>query len=367
MSIINIDNQEILATSTKKYGEIIIDGKLEKTYYGDDIIEVYLNGLGSDNTRKVYRRSIYSFFEYVYGSILLSVDDLVINPSVASGYENLWKEKVKNKEIKSSTYNNKVKGIKLFYNWLIGQTTSNTNEDRLLNINPFSTVKQIAENDSEGAEPLELAEIDLMLSKPYGESLHLKERNSLLFELGIITGIRNEALLSITMDNLKKIDKEYVISVVDKENKLANKAIPYEVYSRLIRWYEKDLELRLEGDTIFNIVTETANKIIKVWAKSLGIDKRVTFHSLRTTTASLLYDKTNGNLGRVQMALNHSHTSTTKKYIDKRDIVNTDTKNLLDVSIDKLEEKLEGLTKREMIEMIMGLDTRIKYEIMDNL
>lgn len=350
--------------------EVFQGGMYKNTRSGNDVIEAYLSTLNSKHTVRQFRKSISDFFTYLYGNDIISTQDLVINPVKAVGYQESLKMLLNNGEMKTSTYNAKIKGVKYFYDWLITQTTLNTHDIKVFNINPFSSVKQKAENDSEGSEPLTPDEVLLMLNNPIGGTVHLQTRNILMLEIAISTGIRNNALLSITTDNIKTIDGKTVLSAKDKHNKVATRPITH-YHQELLEWYNEDMKLRTDDNgTIFNLHPHSANKIIKEWAKEVGIQKKITFHSLRTTTAVQIYHLTDGNLGRTQLALNHSNSTTTKRYVVKENVINCDAENIVE-SIKNTEKNFEdfvnSLSAEQMREILLNMNTTTKIQIMNGI
>jgi site-specific recombinase XerD len=369
MNELTVLTQEQLTTKDNMVIQIYVDNMYKNTISGIDIIEAYLSTLKNANTIRAYRKSITDFFVFTYGEITLTSSMLVIDPVKAMAYSNYCKQLLDEDKIKSSTFNTKIKGIKQFYDWLIGQTTLNTKNIKLFNINPFTTVKQIAENDAEGSEPLTPNEIRIMLETPFGESEHIQTRNVLLLEIAISTGIRNSALLGIKREDIKYVNGNWIIDTIDKENKKALK--PINNYAKeLLEWYDIDLKLRglNNNGTVFNIHPHSANRIIKEWAKSVNIDKKITFHSLRTTTAVQIYHMSNDNLGKAQLALNHSHSATTCKYIVKEDKINGDTENIVEIIKDadnKFNDYIDGLDKNELISILKELDDNTKFQILN--
>jgi integrase/recombinase XerD len=335
-----------------------------KDYKGMIIIKKYMDSLKTDSTRKSYFKSIMEFFTWVYGGEELTFAMMIINPSVAMDYKNFWFKSYENGKMKASTFNAKIKGIKQFYEWLIFQTTSNTHGIKIFQINPFAKVAMIAENDTEGSEPLSPEEIQLMLDNPYGNTPHIQERNSLIFELAITTGIRNDALLSITKDSISKLGNDWILTAIDKEDKKAEMPIN-NYYDRLMKWYEKDLRIRTDdNNTIFNLHPHSANRIIREWANNLGIDKRITFHSLRTTTAVQVYHTTE-NKAIAQEILHHSHMDTTDKYLLKEHRIRHEAEGII-VNIKALstfDSIIESMSKEELVALIKGFEPSVKSQI----
>lgn len=340
---------------------------------GFQIVEMFLTTLNSNNTVTAYKKSVLDFYDYYYGiysTNYLTLDMMVIDPSVANNYSNYWKEKLDNGEIKTSTYNCKIKGIRKFYDWLIIQTTKNTESNRLFNINPFKGVSQKSEDcDKEGSDPLDSKEVELMLNNPIGNNEHIQERNKLILEIGISTGIRNDAIITMKMTDIIRIGGEYVIITRDKGKKASNIALNEEYYERLVKWYEIDKKIRRDkGESIFNIHPSHANRIIKEWANSVGIDKRITFHSLRSTTAMMIYHNSDNNIYEVQMALRHSDEKTSAGYVQKGYKIIKTGKYLLKRAseIKKFDETLNNMSKEELIYLISNLSDNLKLSIIDS-
>jgi integrase/recombinase XerC len=342
---------------------------------GDSIIEAYISTLNSEQTRIAYRRSIRDFFTYLYKDTTLSVEMLVINPPEAYSYANYWKRKIqkgeekKKGEIKRATYNAKIKGVKSFFDWLNKITADNLTGRRLFVENPFATVKIMSETDSEGSMPLTSEEIILMLDNPYGHSQHIQERNKLLLEIAVTTGIRNNALLALTDENLKIIDGIQLIHLIDKGNKISKKPIPH-YYDRLVNWYTTDCFMRKNDcRKIFNLTAKGANDVITKWAKAVGIEKRVTFHSLRTTTAVQIYNREGNSIDSAQTFLNHTHRETTQIYLNKtKDVNMTGTDIIEDMRrVEAFTAEMDNYSKEDIVKALDTLPSSVKNLIINAL
>jgi site-specific recombinase XerD len=348
--------------------EVYVGGMYTTTASGDMIIEAYLSTLGSPHTVRLYKRSINEFFQFLYPEQTLTARMLVIDPVHAMAYREEIAKDLNSGKIKSATFNAKIKGCKQFYDWLMGQTTLNTKGIKLFNINPFDTVKQVAENDAEGSEPLDPEEVLLMIDNPTGESKHLKTRNILLLEIAISTGIRSDALLGMTEENIVNIGGDWVINTQDKFNKETMKPIN-NYYEELMTWYKADLKVRGSQDngTIFNLHPHSANRLVKEWAKDCKIDKKITFHSLRTTTACQVYHMYDENLGRAKAVLQHFHIETTDKYLNKEKRINRDAENLVEImkgANENFDDIIKGMSKEELVDLFIGMDLTVKMQIM---
>lgn len=359
---VNINRQQTLA---------MIQSMENNTVDINTLIEMFLNQYSSNQTKRAYRRSIYAYLAFLYGDVKeLTFSELVTQTMDAQLYFNHYKEKLLDGEIKTSSLNNMIKGIKYFYNWLMGITTINgINFQNPFKINPFHNIQQVSENDSEGSEPLSKEELSLMLSKVYGSDDNCKLRNKLMFTIAITTGIRVTPLTSLTWNNIKEDSNGHYIEILDtnKNRKLMKIRIREEYFAELLEWSSKQ-GCSDSSKPIFGICPDRANVIIKEWAKSVGITKKITFHSLRTTTACEVYDKSE-NIDIARDMLGHSSIATTKRYIDKKksvkeygmDII-TNTKDVSDLS-----NLLNLLSKESIIELLNNLDDNTKLEILKKL
>lgn len=362
------NNMEVIMSNGAMNLPICINGEIKSTSSGQQVIEAYLSTLANANTRRLYKRSINEFFQCIYGDEYLTTDMLVVQPHHAMKFREEALEKLTKGEIKTSTFNAKIKGCKQFYDWLMGQTTFNgINGFAVFNINPFTTTKQLAENDAEGSEPLTPEEVLYMIENAEGDSLHTKERNILILEIAISTGIRSDALISIKPSNIKNICGDWVIDTIDKYSKRVIRPIN-NYYERLMAWYQADLRTRgFDNGTIFNLNSDYANVVIRNWAKRLEIGKKITFHSLRTTTAVQVYHIYDENLGRTKALLQHSDTKTTDKYLVKEKRVNRDAEDIVELmksSTNDFEETIRNMDKEDLVKMLLSLDTTVKMNIM---
>ena len=227
----------------------------------------------------------------------------------------------------------------------------------------------MSETDSEGSMPLTAEEIMLMLDNPHGQNKHTQERNRLLLEIAVTTGIRNNALLALTDENLKIIDGVKLILTLDKGNKISKKPIPH-YYDRLVNWYTTDCFMRKNGSkSIFNLTAKGANDVITKWAKAVGIEKRVTFHSLRTTTAVQIHSREGNSIDSAQTFLNHSHRETTQIYLNKTNDVNMAGVDIIEDmrKVERFAEELESYNKEDLVKALDTLPSSIKNQILNAL
>lgn len=347
--------------------QVYVNGMYTRTSSGETIIESYLSTLKNEHTARAYKRSIYEFFNFMYPNMELHANMLIVDPVHAMAYVQELQKLLDKGDIKTPTFNNKIKGCRQFYDWIIEQTTLNTSSKKTFNINPFRTVKQMAENNTEGSEPLSPEEVLKMLDKPYGDSRHIQERNMLMLEIAVSTGIRGEALLGIKEENIKYVCGSWVIDTKDKFDKDVVRPIN-NYHDQLMKWYKADLNMRRteNNGTIFNLHEHSANRIVREWAKVCKIDKKITFHSLRTTTACQVYHLFDENLGRTKAVMQHSHIETTDIYIKKENKINHDAEDIVEImkgANKNFETIVNEMSREEMLDILMNLDMTVKMKI----
>ena len=323
-----------------------------KHFTGDEIIERFLRKYNSENTQRSYKRAIYDFFNWMYNRNVegnLTPEELIVDTFDAEDYEYECKQRLDEGIDKTTTFNARLKGLKSFYKWLVLNTTSDVSGVRVFTVNPFAVVKLKSEDlTMEGADFLTDDEIILMLNNPFGESRHLQERNKLILEIGIATAIRNDAFAKITINNIIVRDGNYVIDTIDKGEKPVERPIN-PCYDRLMEWYEKDLQLRTsDNGTIFNMHPRSLDRLIRRWAKQCGISKKISFHSLRSTTAIKVYHESGDNSDVAQEILNHDYKRTTKNYLRKEKLINHTAEYLVENIKNRAMNKEQEIEREEV-------------------
>lgn len=163
-------------------------------------------------------------------------------------------------------------------------------------------------------------EINNMISNismnPYQKNVN---RDKLIFSLGVTTGLRVSAISQL---NVEDIDLEHnTLQVIEKGDKYKvvefgdNLKEQFKVYLADREKYYKEVETsalflsqkkqRLSNNTIRELLAKYA---------AGATDKHVSAHTLRRTSANLLYNKT-GDIYLVSNHLGHADVSTTKRYV----------------------------------------------------
>ncbi|HFU6611363.1 TPA: tyrosine-type recombinase/integrase [Bacillus paranthracis] len=133
-------------------------------------------------------------------------------------------------------------------------------------------------------------------------------RDSLLFELGLSTGLRVSDILS-----LKKSDITNGIVRISTKKTNDYKVLALNDSCRAkIEMYTEHMK---DDQLLFPIKRQWVHKQMKWAAEMIGLDKRfVSTHVMRKTAAYHFYQKT-GDIMRTQEFLGHRSSSETRKYL----------------------------------------------------
>ncbi len=147
-------------------------------------------------------------------------------------------------------------------------------------------------------------------------------KNKVLFN--IYTGIRFSDMINLKFTDI--IDNKIIIK--QQKDKGTNN-IP--LIKQAIEIVENQKTVMNDSEFIFKKSTNsTHNRRLKTLCKSAGIDKHITWHSLRHTTATLLLTK-GADLYSVSKILGHTDIATTQIYAKLIDRKKVETMNLLEL------------------------------------
>lgn len=160
-------------------------------------------------------------------------------------------------------------------------------------------------------------------------------RDKALFSLAVATGLRASALTNINLGDVDWGNK--VIRVIEKRQKTREIALGDNTIQALKKWIDvRNKEFSdVESNALFlsqkrsRLSGDAANDALKKYCKEAGIQKNITLHKLRSTSACTLA-KNNVPVKAIAKQLGHSNIGVTMRYID---VFNEDmekTKNVLD-------------------------------------
>lgn len=165
-------------------------------------------------------------------------------------------------------------------------------------------------------------------------------RDMTLFSLAIATGLRASALLNI---NIEDIDFENgIINVIEKRKKVREITIGENIQATLKEWIAVRNK-KFEGvatTALFvsnkkdRLSGEAANDALKAYCREAGIQKHITLHKLRASTATNLA-AAKVDLQTIAYILGHGNTAVTLRYTA---ILDENKKNAKDI-LDKLTQR----------------------------
>ena len=142
-------------------------------------------------------------------------------------------------------------------------------------------------------------------------------RNSLLWALGITTGLRISDLLSLRLADFLTSDGELVQSITVKEQKTGNvrTLILAPIVLKELDGYRQEIS---EGDLLFGITREQARRLIKQWCDDCGLKGNYGTHTPRKTFATVAYDNSGGDPVMTARITGHSNPAQLMAYIGRK-------------------------------------------------
>lgn len=187
----------------------------------------------------------------------------------------------------------------------------------------------------------------------------------LYFETLYITGLRKSAVSNMEWDNIQKIEDingemVWTIQIRDKGNKHDIVPISDDFHYRLSILSERNDS---GSNKVFQINDKTLYKTIAQFKEKYKIDKKLTIHSVKSTSVTDAWTRSGGDLKRTQEQAHHNDpTLTLKKYVRN----SKDLKSKLSYGMDKEinTRKLEDLSKEELLNLIDRSSDKIKKELL---
>ena len=145
------------------------------------------------------------------------------------------------------------------------------------------------------------------------------DRDRLILELLLGTGIRLESLVALDVADVRLAERRLVLRRMKGGNQTA-KDIPAGLVARLRGYQRGRHDVDTDSPALFlsnrglRLSMRQIQQVIEKCARAAGIAKRVTPHMLRRTYATRLYGRTK-DLLRVQRALDHRSVVTTMRYV----------------------------------------------------
>ena len=278
------------------------------------VIKDYSYNFGSktEKTKMAYLRYVIDFYNYFN-----HFDITKLKRSDINKYMEYIRYDKDGNENKTSVRNARLAGIKDFYSFL--------ESEGLIDVNPTINVKpprSEEEREIIALTPDEIKKIKKNILNGVGShraKARQKDwvnRDLAIVSLGCTTGLRCAAIMEI---NIEDVDLEQnTIKVVEKGNKVRVIHIG-ETTADVIRDWIADRAKLEDGSTSALFISNRRkriahNSIAYMLEKyTVGINKHITPHKMRSSCATNLYDKTH-DIYLVQEVLGHKNIANTRRY-----------------------------------------------------
>lgn len=270
-----------------------------------NLYELYLKNekKATVNTIQSYKRDISQFIEY------LRENDIVEIGNVASENVSGYIDCLKKNNRSNATITRNIASLKSFFKYI--------NASNIININPALTLERVNVK-KKLPHVLSGKEIELLLNQP--KCVDLKGyRDKAMLELLYATGIRVTELINL---NVKDINLE--LGYIKCSSSAKERIIP--VYPFAVKCLSDFLSIARPAmignagqNALFvnfsgqRLTRQGFWKIVKNYAKKIGIENKVTPHTLRHSFAAHLVEN-GADLKSIKEMLGHSDISSTQIY-----------------------------------------------------
>ena len=256
----------------------------------------------SSNTINAYRHDLQNFAKFFENNSELSLLE-VKHEDIAKYLGNLG-----DRQLASSTLDRKMDSMRTFYKFLVAE--------RYINDNPTLMIEPLR-SWSKLPTVLSIAEMESLINKP-DISKPLGLRDKALLEIMYACGLRVSELVNLRITDLNpeigylrclgKGNKERVVPV----GSMALEAVKNYLNSGrpILNPKEDWLFINYKGD---KLTRDGVRHIIQEIAESVGIQKKITPHTLRHCFATHLLER-GADLRSLQEMLGHASISTTQIY-----------------------------------------------------
>ena len=264
----------------------------------------------SENTIVAYRNDLYQLASFVE------------EEATRRGFTPLWPSfgrqgmlsyllNLKERNYAATTAARKVAAAKSFFSFMVAE--GNIKDNPTLNVTSPRVGKSLP-------RPISISQVRRLLEQPTGLSTPEATRDKAMLELLYASGMRVSELVSLNLGDINidggdvrcfgKGHKERLIPIAPRAA-LSVKTYLQEARSRLAHdETEQALFLNRRGD---RLTRQGLWQILKGYAKSAGLDKEITPHTLRHSFATHMLNG-GADLRSVQELLGHANISTTQVY-----------------------------------------------------
>lgn len=289
------------------------------------IFKDYYNSFGDEtgSTKYTYIYNIIHFSDFMskeFGLHFSRVDHLnMIKPHHINSYLNSFTYNKKTGEKTSNSFKSvKYSVIKHFFGFLL--------DNDIIKVNPVNKIKKPkdkGQHDIVSLTPEEIRIIKNNILNGVGTSKAIKFQSHMIYRdlsivmLGITTGLRVSAIISINIEDVN-FDNNTII-VVEKGDVKRKIYVPESVMEYIKQWVASRNKIISGSETNALFVTFQKKRISRTTVNDMlkrytyNINKKITPHKLRSTAATNLLDKTD-DIYLVAEVLGHKNLQNTRRY-----------------------------------------------------
>jgi integrase len=286
-----------------RQGEIMMNNELTNQNNNLDFIKLKEDFISyidvSDLTLKSYNDGLKSFFAYIVSKGIKNP----VRDDIKAYRDELYQTK------SSNTVNSYLCSLRVFFNYL---------ESRGIYSNITKDIKNIKTSKIPKKQVLSIEEC-----KNIYNSL-TDNREKLIFSLAVTTGLRATEIANAKIDNIKKLNGEYVLYVKCKKRDDESEYVKLSngVLKDIIEYIDNRNSGYIFISTSHNsygkgLTTTSIRNIVKSIFRRFGYDDDgFSCHSIRRSSATIMYE--NGqSIYDIQQVLHHRSISTTQRYINQ--------------------------------------------------
>ena len=285
-----------------------------------DFCDYYIAIKGrSRRTATEYGKYINNFFEFFGRSYLPELDRI---KSVTKRDINAYLVECMRRGNSESCRAGKISALRMFYQYLL--------EIDLLEVNPVAGIPRPS-IPIRISKPLSLVDSIILIQAARDHKIDFyAKRNACMIEVFLNCGFRLSELTHIKLDDITDVS----ITVIGKGNKQRTVATNPSVRAAIADYLSvrrSDSEYLFVSRQGHPMASASVGSVIKNTIKAAGLDKSLSTHRLRHTSATLMYQYGQVDIRTIQAILGHASLQTTQRYthVSQQQVTNAVNSNPL--------------------------------------
>lgn len=283
----------------------------------EDLIERFVKNMGkskAENTKKTYVLAVKDLNAYLQTNKNIEIENATCDDIID------YFTMLEDKGYKSTTLNNRINGLNMFFNYLKASGKITTNPMDIKTANGWYKEEQY---ESEYLEIDECKAIIKQMNKDirYAKNERAKTvyiRNLAMFRLLVGTGCRISELLDIKLEDVD-LENGWIVFPHRKNNVKLTVPLSTSIIDSIVVWLGVRKDLKFTDTTLFvsrngkKLNRVDVNGMLKEYGEKCGIECNIHNHTLRHTCATLLLED-GEELTFVRDILGHKSIKTTERY-----------------------------------------------------